>query len=517
MKRKREDDDLFEDVKKSIINMYPCEKTVDATWKRLLRYHFVWAQAPPGSGKTILAKLLAVHARAQLGEVKVILLLSRWKLPSEGWLTYLKNKGWEGFQSKAVLIFDEGQTTYKDGDLWDEFFKVMASTDSALLKTYVIGFAAYGNTTWFTGGTTPFPIPQGQRISLQAIDHRDGLPAAGVLFTKEEFDGYVGQISAKEESNFEPSFFDHLFEPTGGHIGAIVSIKMVVENTNEYRGTRSGTQTYDWDAFEKYLPPNKLVDLLQFTSVFGRGLPNVKTLQDWQITNALSTVAQKSHVQSTEETEDIRKGLEICARNGWLASDPGNVDGSVCYSFASKLHQWWVQWKLFMDDRWAGNVEEDDIFDFAQKVLRRFDPRAFTGQRAVNDSGAVQQIPEAQYPDEFYRCCHDLYPGSAVVFPEFGTKRGRVDFYVKSRKWAIELVRDGDQLQRHVDRFLTTSRYGELPIEDFLVLDCRNTIPEKPHPNLVKLFHVYFTDGYKSVQILDCKLNMVKEFGLVNH
>jgi hypothetical protein len=185
-----------------------------------------------------------------------------------------------------------------------------------------------------------------------------------------------------------------------------------------------------------------------------------------------------------------------------------------------------------MDDSWAGNVKEDDIVDFAKNVLQRFNPRVFTGQREIDNSGAVQRTPEAQYQDEFYRCCHILSGGSAVVFPEFGTQRGRVDFYVKSRKWAIELVRDGAKLQEHVDRFRIPSRYADLPIAESLVLDCRTSRPKLPHPggysylsqgsllfspneDLGILYHAVFADDYKSVEILDCNLNSQGQFALV--
>ncbi|KAF8272173.1 hypothetical protein EI94DRAFT_1718648 [Lactarius quietus] len=245
----------------------------------------------------------------------------------------------------------------------------------------------------------------------------------------------------------------------------------------------SGYRTNDWDAFERAITPGKLVDLLQNTTMFGRGLPAVQYLQDPQTVNALSIVAQKSHVLTTEVTEDIKERLIFCARKGWLFNNVSDENETVCYFFASKLHQWSVQWKLFLDERWAGNVKEDNIVDLTKKVLQRFDPRAFTGQREVNDLGAVQRTPEAQYQDEFYRCCHNLCGGSAIVFPEFGTKRGRVDFYVKSRKWAIELVRDGAQLQEHVDHFRNPLRYAGLPIDDFLVLNCCMSRPKSPHPS----------------------------------
>ena len=76
-----------------------------------------------------------------------------------------------------------------------------------------------------------------------------------------------------------------------------------------------------------------------------------------------------------------------------------------------------------------------------------------------------QEPPEAQYQREFFRCCHAISNGSLVAFPEFGTKDGRADFYIPSKRWGVELLRNGDQLAQHWGRFssagsYTTNLYG---------------------------------------------------------
>ena len=104
--------------------------------------------------------------------------------------------------------------------------------------------------------------------------------------------------------------------------------------------------------------------------------------------------------------------------------------------------------------------------------------------RRVSSGGYVQRPPEAQYQDEFYRCCHILSNGSLVTFPEYGTAKGRVDFYIPAKKWGVELLRDGDQLAQHAGRFSSlTGSYGTTPsLEDYIILDCRTTQPRTGHP-----------------------------------
>jgi hypothetical protein len=60
---------------------------------------------------------------------------------------------------------------------------------------------------------------------------------------------------------------------------------------------------------------------------------------------------------------------------------------------------------------------------------------------------------------------------------------GRVDFQIKSVKWAIECVMEGDRLEDHIARFLLGGRYykwimsGE--IREYIVLDFRKSKPRK--------------------------------------
>ena len=99
----------------------------------------------------------------------------------------LKLRGWV-VQKKTVFIFDEAQTSYGDPDLWNNFFKSIHEYPHCRS----IIFASYGSTTTrFTIRGTPILIPDRKRVTLRAIQHDDNLPAAGVLFTRKEFNDLV--------------------------------------------------------------------------------------------------------------------------------------------------------------------------------------------------------------------------------------------------------------------------------------------------------------------------------------
>lgn len=98
--------------------------------------------------------------------------------------------------------------------------------------------------------------------------------------------------------------------------------------------------------------------------------------------------------------------------------------------------------------------------------------------------GALPRPVEAQYQDEFYRACYALL-GHIYLSSEWSgeEKSGRVDFLVKSQKWAIECVRDGDRLEEHISRFQVGGRYhgwiNSGDIKEYILLDFRKSKPQK--------------------------------------
>jgi hypothetical protein len=106
-----------------------------------------------------------------------------------------------------------------------------------------------------------------------------------------------------------------------------------------------------------------------------------------------------------------------------------------------------MEWKL-QDILLAVPFNAADILEFITDIITIFSPRLISTKRRIGP-GCIQRPPEAQYQDEFYRCCHSYSKGSLVTFPEFGTKNGRVDFYISAKHWGVELLRNGDRLEQH--------------------------------------------------------------------
>ncbi|PVF91053.1 hypothetical protein CPB86DRAFT_855693 [Serendipita vermifera] len=202
----------------------------------------------PASGKSTLTELLADHIKAKEGRYPII--INDWPESSKPrstksykrephntrlqntelqntkphdqpmWLDWLKIKSKQRYNDKGsnIVIIDEAQLTYHNSSFWNGYFKTIDYTH----HDPVILFASYGSpvgrvSTEVIG--TPMVIPDAQRVSLQPVDHQDGIPPVGLLFTGKEFDDVV---KARYPNNrFSQDFLKFVYDTTARHIGTI--------------------------------------------------------------------------------------------------------------------------------------------------------------------------------------------------------------------------------------------------------------------------------------------------------
>ena len=236
---------------------------------------------------------------------------------------------------------------------------------------------------------------------------------------------------------------------------------------------------------QKFGPRDFVIKLGTFGTVFTRGLPEDHQLRNPATARVFSAVISQGVVTESDFTSPADgDALQQCFRNGWLHTDklPIGQPGEFGFFFTSPLHRWYVEWKLF-DTLPAIPFEAVDILKFVVDVVSKFSPHLLSAKRRIGPGG-IWRPPEAQYQDEFYRGCHRCSNGSLVTFPEFGTAKGRVDFYIPSKQWGVELLRDGDRLSQHCGQFSKSGTYTTtLPLSDYIILDCRTTRPTLPHPS----------------------------------
>ena len=172
------------------------------------------------------------------------------------------------------------------------------------------------------------------------------------------------------------------------------------------------------------------------------------------------------------------------------------------------------------------------VKDLCIDVLRKFSRNSLISAGRGIGAGAVSRPVEALYRNEFYRACAVLL-GDVYLTPEWGGQSlgGVVDFQIKAKKWAIECVRDGDQLTDHIERFQEEGIYykwitsGE--IQEYIILDFRKgAIPRKSRgmimfcllflwnanrPDNVPLLFIVYSDKLFTYDVYDAQLNQVGE------
>jgi hypothetical protein len=174
--------------------------------------------------------------------------------------------------------------------------------------------------------------------------------------------------------------------------------------------------------------------------------------------------------------------LRRCFAQGWLHTDKGvSKNREIAgYFFASPLHRLFVEWKLSGQNR-AIPIQALSLLEFVIQIIKRFSPLNLSYPRMVGLY--FQTLPEAQYQDEFYRCCYDLTAGSLTTLSKFCTADGRVNFYIPSKKWGIELLCNGQLLEQHNNHFSPTGQYGmTLDIDEYIALDFRTKKVVRTHP-----------------------------------
>lgn len=453
-------------------NWYYRPKTVQILYSLLERHRFLLVSGTPGSGKSVLAELIIQYIQNTEPNTQVVF-LSGWIEDIVRQPTYynenVEQKGWNISNPKSVLVIDEAQETYSDKNFWVGKVKKIANEMFVTMKGRIILFASYGSPSmrFLNFNTTPILIPESRRIGLWPIDHDNGLPSVGLFLSRDEYPAIASNGVANH--HFDSTFLEWVYEITAGHVGAFVDILLFTKAQPCYRECKHGRKL-TLQSFVETVLPEKFWTWLGENTVFSRGMPSPTAFKDIEIRNVLEHLCISGFVKRNQISEGTIEHVEKCHFSGWLYCYKEN-DGDHCYIFSTPLHQWFVAWNIWQLKPII--PPEATILEFVKRVIRGFSFSRLFAVRRVNPI-YTQNIPEAHFQQEFYRACG---LSSTLIFPEFGCNSGRVDFYVPSKEWAIELLREGRGIQEHCDRFSYKYYKGSIPVEDHIILDCRTSIP----------------------------------------
>ncbi|KAG8767028.1 hypothetical protein FRC15_005954 [Serendipita sp. 397] len=513
------------------------EETVKLIYERLNFYRFIQVRGTPASGKTTLAALLINYIRQKEG--LEALYIASWPKYDTDWFDQLSAKGWK--EEGDILVIDEAQMTYWDKTLWNELFKSIQTGH----PHRVILFSSYGSATGESKQNSPcidvtpsaeMVISPVQLVNLRPIDHNDGYGAVGLLLTEAECREMIGKVFPP--IHFEENLIEYIYSLTSGHPGGILELIRTITTHKSYRQVQRNHTDYKYslDDFHRFIDLDELWKGLILGTAFKRGLPMRRDLQKPGYAAIFRAVLNNQYLEETDLNEEEKIALATCVKNGWLFADVIPLDHPldpliVAHFFTTQLHRWAIDYYLGPHIE-KPLIEESDLLTFVIAVISRFSPLQLATPRKIGPS-FVQRPPEAQFQDEFYRCSHLYSKGSLITFPEYGTARGRVDFYIPTKKWGVELLRDGDRLEKHTGRFSGRGAYAQtMDFEDYIILDFRTSrlrdkhpsesryllpyIQSNPHGGIQALHHIVFTEDYGKLDIFTNEHEHVQAVVLLN-
>jgi len=203
-----------------------------------------------------------------------------------------------------------------------------------------------------------------------------------------------------------------------------------------------------------------------------RGMP---TFEDDQENIILKNVVLNTSIRITKGSTQA-KVIANLQKIGILTV----LDDEDEFQFASPLVTHVVAAHLFRASYEYPKRDITYIDDFLFLCLERLSPNFLSKSKGKS---ANEILLERTWQMEFYRVATSCLPNNVFVSPDVGHvfgATGYLDFYVNDNKqWAIELTREGKDLDEHIERFGENGEYYEIPNKDWAVLDFRAAKPQE--------------------------------------
>ena len=237
--------------------------------------------------------------------------------------------------------------------------------------------------------------------------------------------------------------------------------------------------------FSREFPIADLIVQICDSGVVARGLPSGEDYTVPVIKLFLQLLAH-GHVERNAANADT---IHRCHCRGWLFEDTSS--SRICYLLASPLHISCISFTIQPFDEVP---QFQSLLDLSIAVVRKFKRSQLSKPIRFVGPAIATRLPEAQWQDEFYRAAITATKGLVRLTPEFGSARGaqpvgRIDFFIPSVKWGIEIIRDGQNLNQHDARFQPGGAYHSWMnaghMNSYILLDFRQSIPQKPHPSMI--------------------------------
>ncbi|RAH48842.1 uncharacterized protein BO95DRAFT_511987 [Aspergillus brunneoviolaceus CBS 621.78] len=411
----------------------------------------------------------------------------------------------------CYILVDEAHESCWDRQLWSALFKSCGPGDAVKIVLFArYGTAADDNHQPFK--TTPMMtfLPH-QQISLrpdEAIDPE--WKPIGLLLEESEANDilphFLPTVIPDSEQILTDGSKHGLFLTSGGHAGLFTSLIHVLRAIPKLQKPIQSRRPLDWQTTCDGLFSDALLFFEHIrTTIFSRGLPRQKMVQNSAYATVLkhAIACDGTSRSSFPSDSDEERALEDIWRRGWLHAEQME-GGETYYMFPTQVHRWYCQF-LFKPNHPRKKLVYQSPLEMTVDAIRKFHPDQLAGTPAMPIEDQCQK--------EFYRCLFPLLIERHItVAPEYliktGIRSGRMDLLVPQKQWGVDLLRSGDRIQQHMQRFKNKGPYYPLLrdklIQEYLVLNFTRTPPRKSYPAYRgHLYHIVLSGEVDGADIGD--------------
>uniref|UniRef100_U9TXP5 Crinkler effector protein N-terminal domain-containing protein n=1 Tax=Rhizophagus irregularis (strain DAOM 181602 / DAOM 197198 / MUCL 43194) TaxID=747089 RepID=U9TXP5_RHIID len=407
----------------------------------LMKKQIILIRAPPFAGKTSIARILEnslvqspEHSNCRVIRVSMIWGMSAgiencyesfgelWKeMFGIGWSEWIA----QCRRVKTILIIDEAQLIYKEDRKINKKDKKTADQFWTIVK----------------GLTTPVTLPDSHCKSL--ID---------IKFTPNELRNYVMRFCNSYFNLDQQSilnFYAYIQEITDGHAGLV---RHILVTTEDAMNKRIVTNRLTFEDIFKYLNSKSFNSSIYANC---RAVPKVSSLSDPQ-----RGICKNIYLNEEVEYEDSNDDMVYLVKSGILI-----FKNNSNLTFAAPLLK-----RLFFQQNYGFTNSTDttptDLHHFIKKIFTAM-CNEISGDilRNTLGFGSDGRLLEQTWQKEFYRIGTQVLGRDHFLSCEVGSVfgcEGKIDFYVDKLEWAIELLRDGEDMKEHKARFEPSGEYEEI-------------------------------------------------------
>jgi len=184
-----------------------------------------------------------------------------------------------------------------------------------------------------------------------------------------------------------------------------------------------------------------------------------------------------------------------------VSSDESTTDDNKVLDFAAPLIR-----LAYLQNR-VGSMQRSvmapkNFREFLTLVFAAMNPKTLQASLGIGSDG---RLLERVWQMEFYRAATQVLPESIFISVDVGAvfgSSGFIDFYVDdARDWAIELLRDGNDVEEHCRRFEADNVYGPIVgiAKEYAIIDIRQSQKELPRSPKREFIHVQCAINFESV------------------